>query len=428
MKFFALFVIFSGILFSLPGKGGNRVPEFLDWIKRFSNEACQAEIRGEKAIENLIGSYGSDILKGKVKINISRNQFSFLHKKWEEIEVGKVIRRGKHTVTQVQVNSLSPKGVLPKFLLRLDTKCQIILARELIYFSDGRLNSLNHLDASLKKITSTELMNPPVPKWFNRSKVRVAHIDTGINYLLKGVFERLARNERGEIIGWDFWEEDPFPFDIDFPRSPFFPIRHGTAVASIFLREAPNASIVPYRYPRKTMQKFSKIFDALAIANLKIVMLPMGSRSHKDWKEFRKMALKHSEILFIVSAGNDGVNIDEEPLFPASFSLKNMIVVTSSNNFGKLAKGSNWGKNSVDLMVPAERVEVIDHRGVKMKASGSSYAVPRIAALAARLWSKNPKWTINEIKKAVFDLAVKPLMRGGKRVRMGWIPNPLENY
>ena len=33
----------------------------------------------------------------------------------------------------------------------------------------------------------------------------------------------------------------------------------------------------------------------------------------------------------IVSAGNDGVNIDEEPLFPASFTLKNIIVVTSSS-------------------------------------------------------------------------------------------------
>ena len=44
-------------------------------------------------------------------------------------------------------------------------------------------------------------------------------------------------------------------------------------------------------------------------------------------------------------------------------------------------------------MVPAEQVEVTDFRGARGTASGSSYAVPRVAALAARLKAANPDWS-----------------------------------
>ena len=78
-------------------------------------------------------------------------------------------------------------------------------------------------------------------------------------------------------------------------------------------------------------------------------------------------------------------------------------------------------------MVPAERLEVIDHRGATVTASGSSYAVPRVAALAARLKAKNPAWQATELKRAILKRAVPPRSRGTSPVRYGWIPNPLDD-
>jgi len=53
--------------------------------------------------------------------------------------------------------------------------------------------------------------------------------------------------------------------------------------------------------------------------------------------------VRHGDMLFIVSAGDDGLDIDAEPLYPAAFGLPNMIVVTSSDDFGRLAEGANRG-------------------------------------------------------------------------------------
>jgi hypothetical protein len=97
--------------------------------------------------------------------------------------------------------------------------------------------------------------------------------------------------------------------------------------------------------------------------------------------------------------------------------------VTSSEVDGRLAPGSNWGAKSVDLLVPAERQEVFDYRGRSRLASGSSFAVPRVAALAARLKARHPDWQAPELKRAILDLA-EPAPHAGL-VAAGWLRDPL---
>ena len=60
-----------------------------------------------------------------------------------------------------------------------------------------------------------------------------------------------------------------------------------------------------------------------------------------------------------------------------------MITVTSAEVDGRLAPGSNWGRRTVDLLTPGERIPIIDFRGRATEASGTSYAVARIAAAVA---------------------------------------------
>ncbi|NNF77081.1 MAG: S8 family serine peptidase [Rhizobiales bacterium] len=155
--------------------------------------------------------------------------------------------------------------------------------------------------------------------------------------------------------------------------------------------------------------------------------MPLGSNAESQWSAFKQAATKHPDMLFVVSAGNNGRNIDERPVYPAAYDLKNLLVVTSSTISGRLAPGSNWGPNSVYLMVPAERIEVTDHRGARGRASGSSYAVPRVAALAARLLAQNPKWSAPELKEAIKNLTGPSFERSGPKVRWGWIPNPADD-
>ncbi|MEP5871533.1 MAG: S8 family serine peptidase, partial [Marinomonas sp.] len=118
-------------------------------------------------------------------------------------------------------------------------------------------------------------------------------------------------------------------------------------------------------------------------------------------------------------------DIHANPLWPSALKLDNIIVVTSSDAFGHLAEGSNWGETSVDLMVPAENQPVVDFRGAKGRASGTSYAVPRVAALAARMLSKSPALSAADLKAKIFARATKPRKDG--LVAVGWIIDPSQD-
>jgi hypothetical protein len=77
-------------------------------------------------------------------------------------------------------------------------------------------------------------------------------------------------------------------------------------------------------------------------------------------------------------------------------------------------------------MVPAEQVDVFDHRGVYTTAGGSSYAAPRVAALAARFLKKNTGASTADIIDFLKSSAINN--SGSKPVRFGWIPDPSDNF
>lgn len=315
----------------------------------------------------------------------------------------------------------------PLLLVDLDGSCAARHGRRIDYDQDGRAAWLTHYDATLRPDREREALNPPVPPGEDPGGVLVAQIDSGVNYMLPEIAGRLARDAQGGILGHDYWDLDDRPFDLDTGRSPFFPLRHGTTVASVLLREAPGARLLPYRYPRPDLGRMAALLDDAAGKGARIIMMPLGSRKAEDWQAFAGAAARHSDRLFIISAGNDGRDIDAQPLYPAALPLENILVVTSSDSFGRLAEGSNWGRESVDLMAPGEAIEVIDHRGARGTTSGSSFVVPRIAALAARLLERNPGWGAKELKEAIRQRTGPSLERGGSRVKWGWLPNPADD-
>lgn len=318
-------------------------------------------------------------------------------------------------------------GLRPTVLVDLGPDCTPTLGRRIDYDREGRAERLVHLGPDLAETGETEPLNPPIPAGRDPGGVTVAHVDSGVNYLLDFIAARLARDGDGKPLGRDFRDGDDRPFDIETARSPFFPLRHGTAVASILVREAPAARLLPYRYPRQDLGLMAEVVDRAAADGARIVMMPLGSRDEADWRAFAGAARRQPDILFVVSAGNDGRDIDVAPVFPAALDLPNMVVVTSADAFGRLAEGSNWGRRSVDLMVPGEGIEVVDHRGAEGRASGSSFAVPRVAALAARLAAAHPEWKAAELAAALKSRARPPLERGDQRVGWGWIANPLDD-
>ena len=312
----------------------------------------------------------------------------------------------------------------PLLLVNVDKKCNIMVSRLIQRDITGKIFSIDNLSSDLSKVKSSEYFNPPLEKQKPFKGIKVAIVDTGVNYNLDFIADKISRIDESNLTGYDFEDDDSLPYDIDTGRSVFFPMHHGTSVSSIILREAPMSELVVYRFPRSEMCKFENLIEHISVNKIKIVNLSMGSVNKDDWQCFYKAAKSNKNILFFVSAGNDGKNIDFEKIYPASFDLENIIVVTSSDISGNLAQGSNFGSVSVDFLIPGEQIPVIDHRGVKTNASGSSFAVPRAVAMAIRILSNNTNANILDIKSKLISRAI----RSNEKVKYGWIPDPLDNY
>ena len=312
----------------------------------------------------------------------------------------------------------------PLLLVNVDKKCNIMVSRLIQRDINGKIFSIDNLSSDLSEVKSSEYFNPTLEKQKPFKGIKVAIVDTGVNYNLDFIADKISRIDESNLTGYDFEDDDSLPYDIDTGRSVFFPMHHGTSVSSIILREAPMSELVVYRFPRSEMCKFENLIEHISVNKIKIVNLSMGSVNKDDWQCFYKAAKSNKNILFFVSAGNDGKNIDFEKIYPASFDLENIIVITSSDISGNLAQGSNFGSVSVDFLIPGEQIPVIDHRGVKTNASGSSFAVPRAVAMAIRILSNNTNANILDIKSKLISRAI----RSNEKVKYGWIPDPLDNY
>ena len=334
----------------------------------------------------------------------------------------------------------------PLMLLAVDRDCLLQVARQISYTIHGQALKIETLDRELLPTGEPEWLNPPLPtvappphETGAASPLRVGMIDSGVNYLLPVISRRLARDADGGIVGYDFWDMDAQPYDAHPVDSGFFVQRHGTRTASVLLREAPEVELVPYRYPRPDMSRMRGLVEHAAEHRVEIIGMPLGGNRAEDWSEFARAARDHPQILFVASAGNNGRDIDEQPVYPAALDLDNLVVVTSADDYLRPAERTNWGRRSVDFMLPAENLQALDYSGEEIRVSGSSYAVSRLTALAARIKAASPGLEPGEIideirSRWTFDnTAMRDWVAGGYiadplaggAVTRRWLPTPL---
>jgi subtilisin family serine protease len=154
-----------------------------------------------------------------------------------------------------------------------------------------------------------------------------------------------------------------------------------------------------------------------AIAN----KAPIANASFGDYnislaeREAIRKALE-AGMLFVCAAGNEGIDNDLEPHYPASYDLDNIISVAASNRSDQLVSWSNYGQTSVDIAAPGDIIRSTVLNNDYQALGGTSMAAPFVAGLAALIKSVYPSYTWRQLKDIILQQGESRASFHGKTV------------
>ena len=128
-----------------------------------------------------------------------------------------------------------------------------------------------------------------------------------------------------------------------------------------------------------------------------------------------------NNILFVVAAGNDAVNVNLHPAYPCSYKAANLICVAATDQNDKLAWFSNYGSNTVHLGAPGTNVLSTVLGGLYDFYSGTSMATPHVTGAAALILSAPGQGglTVAQLKNAILNNVDSVASLVGKTVSGG---------
>jgi subtilisin family serine protease/N-acetylneuraminic acid mutarotase len=277
-----------------------------------------------------------------------------------------------------------------------------------------------------------------VPMAWEQSKgegVTIAIIDTGIDLSHEDLRDNIWTNNTeipdnfidddgngyiDDVNGWNFVNRSNQIHNPLYINDEW----HGTHIAGIIAAQednslgitgvAPDANIMPLKVFENGIAYTSDIIAAIEYAERMGARIVNCSWGTTEDNPALKEAISNSNMLFVCAAGNNHVNVDIVPVYPAAYSNDNIISVASVNSSGILSNFSNYGENSVDVSAPGEEILSTRPDNSYLTSSGTSMAAAFVSGEAALILSLNKELDANAIKGRILSSSDKLSSLSGK--------------
>jgi thermitase len=268
-------------------------------------------------------------------------------------------------------------------------------------------------------------------------KVIVAVLDSGVDYThkdlavniwtrpenIKAYSDSDLGDDINDVHGYNAVDNNGDPMDEN---------GHGTHCAGIIGAEGGNnegitgvnwnVKIMPLKFmdasgsgtTKDAIEAINYVIDRKkAGVNVRIISASWGSTQKSLALEDVIRQAGEAGIIFIAASGNSSVDTDKQPHYPSSYNLANVISVAALDNTDHLTSFSNFGAKSVHIAAPGKDILSTWLDNDFREASGTSMATPVVAGVAALVLSKNPRMSVEDLRKQLLNSVDKlPALKG----------------
>lgn len=260
----------------------------------------------------------------------------------------------------------------------------------------------------------------------------IKQVEGGVSYFqgrLDSHFN-MERNFRAEVLkdDADDWSTKYYGNnDVDGPDPKKEDAKHGTHVSGIIAAQrnngigmngvAQNVEIMVVRAVPDGDEYDKDIANAIRYAvdnGAKVINTSFGKyySTHPGWViDAIKYAAK-KDVLIVNAAGNEGLNLDENIVYPndqtkTGSEISDTFLTVGALNYkygGELvANFSNYGKTNVDVFGPGVKIWATTPLDTYEFLQGTSMASPNVAGVAAMIRSYYPKLSAKQVKQVLMD-------------------------
>ncbi|WP_410495706.1 S8 family serine peptidase [Cellulosilyticum sp. ST5] len=272
--------------------------------------------------------------------------------------------------------------------------------------------------ALLNKSTGLDINIAPVWKYPFNNSIKIGIADTGVYYEHRDLTDiinlELSYNFSHNI-------KDTFPTN-EMHQDFYTAVRgHGTHISGVIGAISnnnegiagilPNANLISLKTLgrqlttgttyTKSIAAFIEAIEYAQANNIKIINCSFGGTTPS--KAEQEAMAKATDILFIISAGNSGNDLEVSPEYPACYYNQNSIVVTSIDSDGNLLNNANYG-GPTDIAAPGTHIISTMPYDTYEYLGGSSISTAYVTAICGMVWSQNPSLSPVEVKDIITNI------------------------